>query len=183
MWSWQHVKITSAGATAPRPLLNSKSKILRTSCLILRLLAASWRLPALPKTVLPSTRQPRFAETPAAVYAVWALAPKASQNTAWNGGSGQLDQMSRALGPVSDPRFRPRHRRSRLRGLGGLPQTPSAVYAKTRFGAPVYAPRGVAKNDAMSRVLGLVFESLGPPQAAPKIAQHEPLKAVRKQNH
>ena len=91
---------------------------------------------------LPFTRWPRLAETSAAVHVIKAVAPKASQNTAWNGGSGQLDQMSRALGPVSDPRFRPRHRRSRLRGLGGLPQTPSAVYAKTRFGAPVYAPRG-----------------------------------------
>ena len=106
-----------------------------------------------------------------AVYAPWAVVPKASQNTAWNGGSGQLDQMSRALGPVSDPRFRPRHRRSRLRGLGGLPQTPSAVYAKTRFGAPVYAPRGVLKNDARVRVLGLVLEPLGPPKTAPQMGQ------------
>ena len=99
----------------------------------------------------------------------------------WRGRQNQANVQ--CFGAVSDLPNPAPHRRSRLRGLGGLPQTPSAVYAKTRFGAPVYAPRGVATNDAMSRVLGLVFEPPGPPQAAPKIAQHEPLKAMPKQNH
>ena len=45
---------------------------------------------------------------------------------------------------------------------------------------------GVLEIDAMSRVFGLVFELPGTPQAAPKMAQHEPLKAsktiLREQN-
>ena len=90
--------------------------------------------------------------------------------------------MSEAFWPVSDPPNRPRNQCSRLRAGPGWPEISSAVYAKLRIGAPVYAPRGVLKNDAMSRILGLVFEPPGPPQAAPKMAQHEPLKAVPKQS-
>ena len=50
--------------------------------------------------------------------------------------------MSEAFWPVSDPPNRPRNRCSRLRAGPGWPETPSAVYAKLRIGAPVYAPRG-----------------------------------------
>ena len=118
------------------------AKILRMSQLFFRLLAASWRLPALLKTVLPSTRWPRFAETPAAVYAPWALVLKTSQNTVCQRGSAKIDLMSRAFWQVAALPKRPRNRCSRLRAGPGWPETPSAVYAKLRIGAPVYAPRG-----------------------------------------
>ena len=75
------------------------------------------------------------------------------------------------FGAVSDLQKRPPKRRSRLHAVRGRPETPSAVYAKTRFGAPVYTPRGVLKNDARVRVLGLVLEALGPPKTAPKMGQ------------
>ena len=75
------------------------------------------------------------------------------------------------FGAVSDLQKRPPKRRSRLHAVRGRPETPSAVYAKTRFGAPVYTPRVVLKNDARVRVLGLVLEALGPPKTAPKIGQ------------
>ena len=93
-------------------------------------------------TTLPSMRQPRLAETPAAVYAPWAVAPKAKQNTAWNGRLAGIDQMSEAFWPLSDLPNRPRNRCSRLRAGPGWPETPSAVYAKLRIGAPVYVLRG-----------------------------------------
>ena len=98
--------------------------------------------PALLKTVLSSTRWPRFAETPAAVYAPWALVLKPSQNTVCQRGSAKIDLMSRAFWQVADLPKRPRNRCSRLRAGLGWPETPSAVYAKLRIVAPVYAPRG-----------------------------------------
>ena len=57
-----------------------------------------------------------------------------------------------------------------------LAETPAAVSAKMRFGAPVSALRAVLKNDEMVRVLGLVLEAPEPPKTAPKMAQDEPLK-------
>ena len=81
--------------------------------------------------------------------------------------------MSKALGPVSDPQNRPRNRCSRLRAVRGWPETLSAVSAKSRFGAPVYAPRGVWKNDAMSCILGLLLKAQEPQKAAPKMAPYK----------
>ena len=46
------------------------------------------------------------------------------------------------FGAVSDLQKRPPKRRSRLHAVRGRPETPSAVYAKLRIGAPIYAPRG-----------------------------------------
>ena len=74
------------------------------------------------------------------------------------------------FGAVSDLQKRPPKRRSRLHAVRGRPETLSAVYAKTRFGAPVYTPRGVLKNDARVRVLGLGLEALKPFGPAPKTA-------------
>ena len=144
----------------------------------MRLLAASWRLPALPKTVLPSTRQPRLPETPAAVYAPWAVALKTSQNTLWNGGVGQIDQMSEALGRLPIPRngsetgapvYAPCE-------VGPKPRLPSprkrdSVLPSTRRG-------GVWKKHSMSCVLGLVLEAPGALRAALKMPEHEPLKVL-----
>ena len=94
----------------PRPLLRSMAKILRMSQLFFRLLAASWRLPALLKTVLSCTRWPRFAEPPVAVYAPWALVLKPSQNTVCQRGSAKIDLMSRAFCQVAALPKRPRNR-------------------------------------------------------------------------
>ena len=96
------------------------------------------------------------------------------------------------------PKWRVRgNRRSRLR------RAPTFADSRTSqievpTGAPVYAPRevgpkprlpstrkhdsvlpstrrgGVWKNDAMSRILGLVLEAPEPPRAALKMPQHEP---------
>ncbi len=154
----------------PRPLLRPMAKTSRMSKLFFRLLAASWRRPALLKTVLSSTRWPRFAETPAAVYAPWALVLKASQNTVCQRGSAKIDLMSRAFWQVADLPKRPRHRAPVYAPgrVGPKPRLPStrngeSVLPSTRRG-------GVWEKDAMSRVLGLVLEAPGPPGAALKIA-------------
>ena len=94
------------------------------------------------------------------------------------------------------------NRRSRLRGAPTFAGSRTSKI-EVRTGAPVYAPcevgpkpwlpstrkcdlvlpstrrGGVLKIDATSRVFGLVFELPGTPQAAPKMAQHEPLKASK----
>ena len=54
-----------------------------------------------------------------------------------------------------------------LHAVRGRPETPSAFYAKKRFGAPVYTPRGVCKNDARVRSRsGLGFAGSGALQAS-----------------
>ena len=154
------------------------AKILRMSQLFFRLLPASWRLPALLKTVLPSTRRPRLAETGPPVYVLWAVARNPSQNTVCRGGSAKIDLMSKALalfltlrnGPATGaPVYAPCE-------VGSKPRLPStrkceSVLPSTRRG-------GVWKKDAMSRVLGLGLEAPGALWAALKMPQHEPLKVL-----
>ena len=162
--------------------MSSKAKILRMSKLILGLWAASWRLPALLKTMLSSTRWPRLAQTPAAVCAPLAVALNTSQNTLWNGGVGEIKLMSNALALFPTSRIRlPSgalvYARGRVAPKPRLPSTRKrdSVLPSTRRG-------GVLKIDTMSCILGLVLRPLGLSKKAPKMPQHDPLKALLKQN-
>ena len=101
------------------------------------------------------------------VHAVGGCAERAvKQHVEWRVCEKRLNVQG--FGAVSDLQKRPPKRRSRLHAVRGRPETASAVYAKTRFGAPVYAPRGVVKNDARVRVLGLVLEALEALERRPK---------------
>ena len=69
----------------------------------------------------------------------------------------------RGFGAVSDLQNQSPKRRSRVDTVRGRPETPSAVYVKTRFGAPVYAPRWGFEKQRNGSLSGL---GLGGPGAS-----------------
>ena len=82
------------------------------------------------------------------------------------------------FGAVPDlPNLAPQ-RRSGLREGAVCPETPSAVYAKMRFGAPVYARVGFCENGVLAYARRSLLEAPGAPRAALETPQHEPLKLL-----
>ena len=56
--------------------------------------------------------------------------------------------------------------------MRGRPETPSGVYVKTRFGAPVYARRGGFDKRRKGSRSKLGLEALGPLKMAPKMTDY-----------
>ena len=83
-----------------------------------------------------------FCRNPSCRLRAVGIVLKTSQNTVCQRGSAKMDLMSHAFWQFADLPKRHRNRCSRLRARPGWPEPPSAVYAKLRIGAPVYAPRG-----------------------------------------
>ena len=172
-------KITSVGATVRRPLLSPMAKSFRMPRLFWGLLAASWRLPALSKIVLFSARWPRFAETPAPVYAVWALFYETIVFAfafwpLWGGWRKMNNVWCFSRGLWS---LRTGLTRGALACVLGLvwPKPPLPSRRNCELARPSRRRGGVWEKVAMFRVLGLVFEGLGPPAAVSREPQHEPL--------
>ena len=80
----------------------------------------------------------------------------------------------RGFGAVSDLQNRPPNRRSRVDAVRGRPETPSGVYVKTRFGAPVYARRGGPDKRRKGSRSKLGFGGSGASQDGAKMALIRP---------
>ena len=91
---------------------------------------------------------------------------------AWRGRRNQANVQ--CFGAVSDLPNPAPQRRSRLREGAGCPETPSAVYAKTRFAAPVYAPAGFLGNGVFVYARRSVLRPRGPSKTALEAAHLDP---------